>query len=108
MRLVEKGELDLDLPVTKYLPDFKPGNPKGKAITLRQLMAHRSGLVREPPVGNYFDAEPPSLAKNVESLNDTTLVYETGEKHKYSNAAIAVVGYVLEKTQKEAVAKYLR
>jgi serine beta-lactamase-like protein LACTB len=107
MRLVEKGELDLDAPVTKYLPDFRPRNRFGPAITLRQLMAHRSGLVREPPVGNYFDAEESSLAKTVASLNDTTLVYKPGEKTKYSNAGIAVVGYVLEKTQKEAFAKYL-
>src|SRR5918993_4421648 len=56
MRLVEQGEIDLDAPVTKYLPDFKPVNPFGEQpITLRHLMAHRSGLIREPPVGNYFD-----------------------------------------------------
>src|SRR5437588_10600106 len=61
MRLVERGALDLDAPVAKYLPDFKPGNPFGKPITLRQMMAHRSGLVREPPVGNYFDDTGPSL-----------------------------------------------
>jgi serine beta-lactamase-like protein LACTB len=108
MQLVEQGKLDLDAPVTTYLGDFKPGNPFGKAITLRQLMAHRSGLVREPPVGNYFDAGTTSLARTVASLNDTTLVYEPGQKTKYSNAGIAVVGYVLEKTQKEAFPVYLR
>src|SRR6202023_3487115 len=43
MQLVERGTLDLDAPITKYLPDFKPANPFGTAITLRQLMAHRSG-----------------------------------------------------------------
>src|SRR5213592_241024 len=51
MQLVEAGVLDLDVPVTKYLPDFQPTNPFNRPITLRQLMAHRSGLVREPPVG---------------------------------------------------------
>src|SRR5947207_9721701 len=52
MQLVEQGRLDLDVPVTRYLPDFQPVNPFHKPITLRQLMTHRSGLVREPPVGN--------------------------------------------------------
>src|SRR5262249_47016691 len=75
MHLVEKGLLDLDAPVTRYLPDFQPGNPFGKPITLRQLMAHRSGLVREPPVGHYFDPTNPTLADTVRSLNRTTLVY---------------------------------
>ncbi|HMF15427.1 MAG TPA: serine hydrolase domain-containing protein, partial [Gemmataceae bacterium] len=108
MRLVEQGQLDLDAPVTKYLPDFKPENPFTKPITLRQMMAHRSGLVREPPVGNYFDPTNPTLARMVESLNRTKLVYEPETKIKYSNAAIASVGYVLERTQKEPFAKYLQ
>src|SRR5262245_15977561 len=55
MRLAEQGALNIDAPVTDYLPDFRPQNPFGTPITLRQLMAHRSGLVREPPVGHYFD-----------------------------------------------------
>ena len=108
MQLVENGKLDLDAPVTTYLPDFKPANPSKKAITLRHLMAHHAGLVREPPVGHYFDPANPSLAETVASLNKTELVYEPGAHAKYSNAAIATVGYVLEVTQKEPFAKYLR
>jgi CubicO group peptidase (beta-lactamase class C family)/D-alanyl-D-alanine dipeptidase len=107
MQLVERGVLDLDAPVTKYLPDFKPDNPFGKPITLRQMMAHRSGLVCEPPVGNYFDATAPSLARTVQSLNKTRLVCEPGTRAKYSNAALAAVGYVLERTQNQAFARYL-
>lgn len=96
MQLVERGEVDLDAPVTTYLPDFAPENPYDVPITLRHLMAHRSGLIREPPVGHYFDASGPSLAATVASLNDTALVAEPGTETKYSNAGIAVVGAVLE------------
>lgn len=45
MQLVENGKLDLDEPVAKYVPDFKPAYKDGqKPITLRMLMSHRSGL----------------------------------------------------------------
>src|SRR4029077_863915 len=81
----------------RYLPEFHPRNPYEKPITLRQLMSHRSGLVREPPVGNYFDSTSPPLAATIASLNRTTLVYPPETHTKYSNAAIATVGYVLEK-----------
>ncbi len=107
MQLAERGELELDAPVSRYLPDFRPENPYGAPITLRQLMSHRSGLVREPPVGNYFDATGPTLAATVASLNDTRLVYEPETYTKYSNAAIGTVGYVLEETQGEPFASYL-
>jgi CubicO group peptidase (beta-lactamase class C family)/D-alanyl-D-alanine dipeptidase len=108
MQLVERGQLDLDAPLEKYLDDFRPGNPFGEPITLRQLMAHRAGLVREPPVGNYFDDARPTLAATVQSLNETQLVYRPGERTKYSNAGIGVVGYVLERTQKMPFPEYIQ
>jgi len=108
MKLVEQKKLDLDAPVTRYLPTFRPKNPFGGEITIRQLTSHRSGLTREPPVGNYFDDAGPSLAATVASLNGTTLVYKPGSHTKYSNAGIAVLGYVLERTQAESFYPYLK
>jgi CubicO group peptidase (beta-lactamase class C family)/D-alanyl-D-alanine dipeptidase len=96
MQMVEKGDLDLDAPVAGYIADFHPNNPFDEPITLRALMSHSSGLVREPPVGNYFETSEPTLEQTVTSLNDTTLVYAPGSKVQYSNAGIAVVGRVLE------------
>ncbi len=107
MQLVEQGRLDLDAPVSEYLPTFAPTNPYDEPITLRRLMSHRSGLVREPPVGHYFDPTEPTLAETVRSLNGTTLVYEPGTKTKYSNAAIATVGAVLEAASDTPFSQYI-
>ena len=91
------GELDLDAEVSELLPGFAPaGVPEEGGVSLRRLMAHRAGLVREPPVGHYFDDTDPSLAATVESLNGVPLVFPPGRRQKYSNAGIAVVGRVLE------------
>ena len=46
--------------------------------------------------GHYFDPDEPALAATVASLNDTTLVYRPDARTKYSNAAVSVVGAVLE------------
>ncbi|AGA27135.1 serine hydrolase [Singulisphaera acidiphila] len=102
MQLAEQGLLDLDAPVQNYLPEFAPKQTSGKPITLRQLMSHRSGLVRESPVGNYFDPTEPTLVATVKSLNETALVYPPEFKTKYSNAGIAVVGLVLEQVGGES------
>ena len=83
-------------------------NPFGKPITLRELMSHRSGLVREPPVGHYFDSTEQRFKATVESLNQTTLVYPPGTHTKYSNAAIAVAGYVLEGNPDKPFTTYVR
>ncbi len=108
MQYVEQGILDLDAPVETYIPDFKPDNPYNIPITLRMLMSHRSGLVREPPVGNYFDPSVLSLADTVHSLNQTKLVYAPASKIQYSNAGIAVVGYTLEKVSGIPFAQILK
>lgn len=98
MQLVEQKRVDLDAPVKRYLPEFHPVNPFNQSeITLRQLMTHRSGLVREPAVGHYFDPTSPTLSDTIASLNKSELIYPPGQRTKYSNAGITVVGAVIEK-----------
>jgi CubicO group peptidase (beta-lactamase class C family)/D-alanyl-D-alanine dipeptidase len=108
MQLVEQGKLNLDAPVADYIPEFHPRNSFGKPITLRELMSHHSGLVREPPVGHYFDPTSPSLERTVLSLNETSLVYEPRTHAKYSNAAIATVGYVLQRVTGQPFTEYVK
>lgn len=108
MQLAEAGELDIDAPVRRYLPEFAPAGVGDAPITLRQLMSHRSGLVREPPAGHYFDDSGATLAATVASLSGVPLVYEPGTRTKYSNAGVAVAGYVLEATQGEPFAQYVK
>jgi CubicO group peptidase (beta-lactamase class C family)/D-alanyl-D-alanine dipeptidase len=108
MQLVERGALSLDSDVQRYLPSFRPRNPYARAITLRQLMAHRSGLVREPPTGHYFDSSGVSLGATLRSLNGTALVFPPESTTKYSNAGIAVVGYVLERARGEPFARSVK
>jgi CubicO group peptidase (beta-lactamase class C family) len=97
MQLVEKGTLDLDAHVSRYLPEFRPKNPFGKPITVRDLITHRAGLVREPPVGNHADSNVPPLAAVVQSVGRTELVYAPESRAKFSEAGIAVEAYLLEK-----------
>jgi len=108
MQMVEAGKINLDTPVSQYIPDFHPQNPFSSPITLRELMSHRSGLLREPPVGNYFDPTEPTLEATVRSMNSTELVYDPGTHLKYSNAGIAVVGYTLQEMNHQSFPQYLR
>jgi len=96
MQLVEQGKVDLDADVKTALPTFAVTNPFESRITLRRVMSHRAGLVREPPIGNYFDPEEPTQLTTTESLNRTSLVYPPGTRTKYSNAGIGLAGAVVE------------
>jgi CubicO group peptidase (beta-lactamase class C family)/D-alanyl-D-alanine dipeptidase len=108
MQLVERGEIDLDAPVQDYVPEFTPTNDTDTPITLRQLMAHRAGIIREPPAGHYFDDTGTDLATTVRSMAGTPQIYPPTTRTKYSNAGIAVVGYALEVTQGQPFAAYVK
>ncbi|MEM7415328.1 MAG: serine hydrolase [Gemmatimonadota bacterium] len=108
MQLLEAGEMDIDAPVQEYVPDFNPTNDSGTPITLRQLMAHRAGIIREPPAGHYFDDTGTDLATTVRSMDLTPQIYPPTTRTKYSNAGIAVVGYALETTQGRPFAEYVK
>jgi len=108
MQLVERGTIDIDAPVHDYVPDFSPTNDTPTPITLRQLMSHRAGIVREPPTGHYFDDTGTDLATTVRSLDGTPQIYPPTARTKYSNAGIAVVGYALERTQGAPFAEYVK
>lgn len=107
MQLAERKRIDLDSPVTRYLPGFHPSNPFGTTISVRQLVSQRSGLVREPPVGGYSDSTAPSLARTVMSLDSTSVVIAPGSRVKYSNAGMATAGYVIERVTRQPFASYL-
>ncbi len=108
MQQVERGQLDLDAPITRYLPDFRMADPfiDARPITLRQLMCHRSGVVRESPIGGYFDPHEPTVAQSVASLESCALVNPPGTKTRYSNIGVTVVGQVVAAVAGQAFEPY--
>jgi CubicO group peptidase (beta-lactamase class C family) len=72
MQAVEAGRLDLDEPITTYLPDFTvhsafEAHPE-RRITLRMLLSHTAGFNHEAPVGNSNELDPgPSTSTSTAS-----------------------------------------
>jgi serine beta-lactamase-like protein LACTB len=96
MQQVEAGKLDLDAPVRA---EELPLNPFADqpAVTLRQILCHRSGLQRESPVGGYFDDSQPGLAATVTSVRPCVLATRPGAKTRYSNIAPSIAGWMVER-----------
>ncbi len=111
LALVEQGKLELDAPVTRWLPDFQPRLADGRAatITIRQLLTHTAGLAYgffEKADGPYhlagvsdgLDAPGLSLEENLRRIASVPLSYEPGAGWGYSvatdvlGAAMAAAG----------------
>jgi len=96
MRLVERGDLELDLPVRRYLPDFRLRDPDvQRRVTLRHLLTHTGGWAGDlfPDTGRGDDA----LARAVAALRKVRQLTPLGSVWHYNNAGFYVAGRILEK-----------
>jgi CubicO group peptidase (beta-lactamase class C family) len=112
MIAVQQGLLDLDAPITTYLPGFAvrsrfESRPQDR-ITLRLLMSHRAGFTGEAPVGNNYDAAFPSFEAHVQSISDTWLRFPVGERYRYSNLGVDLAGYILQVRTNTPFAEWVR
>jgi len=95
MRLVERGDVDLDASVRTYLRDFRLQDEDAAArVTVRQLLTHTGGWL-----GDYFDDfgwGDDALARMVERVGELPQLTPLGEVWSYNNAAFYVAGRVIE------------
>lgn len=91
MLLTDRAALDLDAPVSTYLPDFRGGGKD--AITLRHLLTHTAGLIQWVPT--YYHAADADAAYAY--LRDLPLMWPVGEGRHYSDLSFMVLGRVVEK-----------
>jgi serine beta-lactamase-like protein LACTB len=110
MQLVEQGKLDLDAPIEQALPEFSISVPFADAgpITARQLLCHRSGMIRETPVGGYLDPRQPTVKATVASVAGCALVNRPNTKTRYSNVGPTIVGRAVEVQTGIEYAEYQR
>jgi CubicO group peptidase (beta-lactamase class C family) len=98
MQLVEEGKVDLDAPVSTYIPEFRIRSryPNSDPITVRMLMTHHSGLPSDWGYG-LFTKAPMSFHAIVGYLKDNYLSYPPNYILNYSNIGVDLLGLVIEK-----------
>jgi CubicO group peptidase (beta-lactamase class C family) len=108
MQLVEQGQVDLDAPVTRYLPYFRLKDPRYQSITVRQILTHSSGMpdVKDYEWGKAEDDEG-ALERYVRSLSDKELRWQPGSRFAYSNMAYEVLGDLVAKVSGKSFEDYV-
>ena len=107
MQLVEHGRLAIDDPLSKYFPD----HPYGDAITIRQLLAHTSGVPNPLPL-DWFAADGEPLDRD-EKLRralaeNPRLRKAPGEDYHYSNLSYWLLEKAIERASGEDYAAYVK
>ena len=99
MRLADQGKVDLDRPVTDYIPEFTMANERYQDITVRMLLNHSSGLMGST-YGNGFlfdDADTQAHDTLLADLATQTLKADPGAFSVYCNDGFTLAEIVIER-----------
>lgn len=112
MQLDERGLLDLDDPVTKYLPELEAADSSVgpiSAVTIRRMLSHESGLAEEPAGTDWAthvrESTPSEVLRRASEIG-TKVAPNT--QVKYSNLAYLLLGEVVTRVSGTPYMEYVR
>jgi CubicO group peptidase (beta-lactamase class C family) len=110
MQLSEDGKVDLDAPVTKYIPEFTMADERYKDITVRMLLNHSAGLMGSTlESAMLFDDNDFSTYDSfLEKLKTSRLKAAPGAYSVYSNDGFTLAEVLVEKVSGVSFTEYIR
>jgi CubicO group peptidase (beta-lactamase class C family) len=105
MQLQEKGLLNVNDPIKKYISDY----PNGDKITIHHLLTHTSGIPNLTDFPDFTETMmiPSPVEKTIERFKNKPLEFEPGEKFSYSNSGYVLLGYLVEKISGKSYESFL-
>lgn len=105
MILVDRGEVKLEDPVVKYLPEFAEG--MRREVTLSHLLNHTSGLPDQLPDNDELRARHAPLAEFVKGAVHTPLLFRPGTRYHYQSMGILLAAEVVERVTQARLPDFL-
>lgn len=103
MLLVQDGRLKVDDPVSRYLEGTPPS---WQPITIRHLLTHTSGIVRESPAFDFAKAQ--SDADLIKAAYPLPLRFTPGEKWEYCNVGYFALAEIIAKVSGQPWTQFMR
>jgi len=110
MQLVDDGKVELDTPITEYIPDFRMADERHKDITVRMLMDHTSGIMGSTRVNSnlYVDNDTYTHDHMLENLASQRLKADPGKYAAYCNDGFNLLELIVENVTGMSYTDYVR
>jgi D-alanyl-D-alanine carboxypeptidase len=106
LRLEEEGRLSLEDPIAPHLTD----TPRHwKAVTIRQLLNHTSGISSYTDLDEHWDraTEHMPVEERVGMVRDLPLVFAPGTRWAYNNTGYLLLGQIIENLSGRPYGQYV-
>lgn len=96
LQLVEEGAVELDAPITRYLPDYPA--MQGDSVTVHHLLTHTSGIPSYTSLPNFLELtrDPYAPDSFLTVFSGLDLEFEPGTQYRYSNSGYFILGVLVE------------
>lgn len=104
--LEEKGKLNVNDPVSKYIYDY----PMGDKITLHHLLTHTSGIKDFTKMKSLWDIRQKEMTPKmiVDFFKNEPIDFLPGEKFDYNNSGYVLLGYIIEIVSGESYESFVQ
>ncbi|MBK9166866.1 MAG: beta-lactamase family protein [Bryobacterales bacterium] len=106
MILRDRGELSLNDPVRKYIPEFSGGDRD--LVTIKHILTHTSGLGDMPPENEQLRKRHAPLSDFVAATCRMPLLFKPGTQVKYQSMGILLAAEIAERITKQPFRDFLR
>jgi CubicO group peptidase (beta-lactamase class C family) len=107
LMLVERGRLNLNDPVVRYLPEFATNGKEG--VLVSHLFTHTSGLPDMLPNNAELRRQHAPLERFLQgAVRDTVLAFRPGTQLRYQSMGTAVVAELVQRLSGQPIAEFLR
>lgn len=101
-KLYEQGRLDIDKPVSYYLPDL---DPVTEHFTFRQLAAHTAGIQKEKSLAG---TEYMPVKNMIDSFIHDNLDFPPGQFYRHTQLGYDLMGYIIQKIENKPYSKIVK
>ncbi len=107
LQLLEKGKLNLQDEITRFIPGYPT---QGNKITIEHLLTHTSGIqdftkIKDNAKRSAIDYTPQEM---IDYFKDQPMRFAPGTKWEYSNSGYFLLGYIIEQITGKTYAQYLK
>jgi CubicO group peptidase (beta-lactamase class C family) len=108
MQLVERGEVDLEAPVTRYLPWFRLADGRQDEVTVRTLLHNSSGIPSRDRWLHSRDRSEDAIERGARALASEPLVRAPGKSFEYSNENWSLLGLIVSQVSGLSYSAYMQ